>query len=194
MGKVKGSLLVKPLKFLRTRKDAARAALPESMHHYLGRHILHSHWYEEDDYFAIMRACSVVMPEPDIDPWEFMGRFSARVDFEGIYAAHVWPGNPERTLKSFARLWKLRHDTGTVTVSPTGPGEARVELRDYVLVSGEVCRSIQGHIWETLHQTDVGAIEVRKALCRAEGDELCRWTATWDVPSDGVDSPARKPS
>lgn len=179
MGKAKGTIFVKPVQVLRTYKEAARKVLPESMHHYLESSILYSAWYEETEFLALCRACAQVIPASGIDPWEQMGRLSAQIDLQGIYEEQIRAGDPAVSLKRFETLWKLHHDSGEIEVTIECPGRARVDLSGYALVSSDFCKSISGHIWGTLNQSGAEDILVSKSLCRARGDGVCSWQATW---------------
>lgn len=182
LGKVKGTILVKVIKSLRSQREQAKKVLPEKLHHYLDERVLATAWFEEEDYLELMRALSKLLPDPGIPVWEFMGRESAREDFEDLYKSLVRENDPAATLKGFETLWDLRHDTGQVEIILEGPGKARIDLTDYALVSREICQSIQGHLWGTLHRGGAEEIELRKALCRARGDDQCRWEARWRDP------------
>lgn len=179
MGRVKGTLIVKPVKVLRAHRKAAFKALPVPLHHYLNSTILYSNWYDEADYLAICQACAEVLSSFDADPWELMGRVSAKVDLEEIYSAQMRPGNPAASLKHFEKVWRLHHDTGKVVVTIEGAGKATVELADYATVSRDMCKSIGGHIWGTLDLSGAKDIQRTKTRCRAADDEVCRWNLEW---------------
>ena len=183
MGKAKGTIVVKAVKVLRGHKEAARKALPESLHHYLKSTILSSTWYEEAEYLELCRACAQVLSRYDGNPWELMGKVSAEIDLEEIYRSQLRPGDPLASLRNFQTVWRLHHDTGKVTVTSESPGRASVELTDYAIVSSEMCRSIGGHIRGTLSLAGAENIRLSKSLCRATGDPVCRWDARWQSRS-----------
>lgn len=176
MGKIKGSTFVKVVKSLRSQRQRALTLLPPHLHHFLTGVILPTTWHEEEDYLEMMKALAQLIEAPEgLDVWEFMGRTSAREDFEDVYKALITPGDPTTSLRAFKTHWRLRHDTGKVHIQHQAPTRAVVEIRDYALVSSEICRAVGGTLWQTLHQAGAQEIELRKELCRARGDELCRW-------------------
>ena len=181
MGKIKGTVLIQVIKFLRSRREAGRRAVPERLHHYLETRILAANWYPEEDYLELLRAtASLFDPGPDIDRWEILGRIAARSYIDEAYQILIRKGDAAGTLKNFALLWELRHDTGKAEVTSLLPGTALIKIRDYVLVAEEICRAIQGTILGMLEAAAIEEVQITKGLCRARGDELCAWQIQWD--------------
>jgi hypothetical protein len=182
VGKIKGTVLITVIKFLRSRKEEGKKATPERLHHYLESRILAANWYPEDDYLELLRAtASLFDPGPDIDAWEELGRFAARSYIDEAYQILIREGDAAGTLKNFGLLWELRHDTGKAEITSLLPGSALVKIRDYVLVDEELCRAIQGTILGMLQAARIEGIQITKGLCRARGDELCAWQIQWDI-------------
>ncbi|MDD9971331.1 MAG: DUF2378 family protein [Myxococcales bacterium] len=180
MGKLKGGILIEVVKFLRSRKEEARRLLRPELHSYLEDRVLASSWYDEQDYFELLEAVAKLYDAPDgVDPWVLMGRTGARSSLGSAYRSMVRVGDPETTLKQFPLLWEVRHDTGRARVAIDGPGEGRVWLRDYALVSHQICKAIQGTITELVHQSGARDIEVEKLQCRAAYAEACCWKLSW---------------
>jgi hypothetical protein len=182
-GNVKGTILIEVVKYLRSRKEAARAALPARLHHYLSSRILSTSWHPEADYLDLMRAViqlrgSTGAP-PGVSAWEASARASNPAYFEGPYKALVRKGEPARSLASLASLWRLRHDTGEFEVELLGDHEARLELHDYALVARESCELVQGTLWGLLDYSGAQRIQLTHSRCRARGDEVCEWKASW---------------
>ncbi len=182
MGKVKGTIVVKIVKSLRGLRDPSVDPLPAGLGHYLTERVLSTNWYAEEDYLELMRALAGMLPNPGMDVWEWMGRDSARVDLEEIYKPLLRPNDPGGTLEKFDSFWSMRHDTGRVTVTVAGPGEAVVELADYSLISAEICRCVQGTIWQLLASSGASGIQVQKDSCRVRGAATCRWQVSWIDP------------
>jgi hypothetical protein len=182
-GKIKGTIMIEVVKFLRSKKDEARALVPPHLHHYLNSRILSTSWHPEEDYLDLMRAIiklrSTARDERGVSPWEASARDSTGAYFEGPYKSLVRKGDPGRTLSNLHSLWRLRHDTGDVTVDLEGPRSARIELADYGLVAPEACELVQGTIWGFLHFSDAKNIKLEHNRCRARGDETCEWKASW---------------
>lgn len=181
-GKIKGSIMVEIVKFLRSRKEEAREILPPHLQHYLNTRILATSWHSEEDYLGLMRAVVELWPEPSergVSKFEDASRGTTEAFFEGPYKALVRSGDPGRSLASLGALWRLRHDTGEFEVSPEGEGEARVVLRDYALIEPEACELTQGTLWGLVHHSGGKGIEIEHTRCRARGDEACEWRLEW---------------
>src|SRR5262245_21966174 len=88
MGKIKGSVVLSAVKVLRMQKDDAKKALEPALHHYLQERIVVAAWYPEDDFLALVVACSTIYPAERETIFEKMGSATARYHFDagGLYA------------------------------------------------------------------------------------------------------------
>lgn len=182
MAKVKGTIVVKIVKSLRSLHEPTTELLPPGLQHYLDERVLPTTWYPEEDYLGLMRVLAGKLRDPGMDVWEWMGRESARLDLEEIYRSLLRERDPAGTLEKFESFWSLRHDSGEPKVTLHGPGRATVELAGYGLLSGEVCRSVTGSIWQLLSSAGAQGIQVREESCRVRGAPVCRWQASWTDP------------
>lgn len=182
-GKVKGTIMAEVVKYLRSRREAARAALPPRLSRYLDTRILASSWYPEADYLELMRVIAGLIPEryleDGLSAFEVAGRNTSTSYVEGAYKTLVRKGDPLRTLSNFQALWRLRHDTGSIEVERTGERAARIELHDYALVAPEACAVIQGSFWGFLRHSGARDPKLEHSLCRARGDAHCEWHVEW---------------
>lgn len=182
-GKIKGTIMIEVVKYLRAHRERAREVVPERLQHYLDGRILATSWHDEEDYLELMKAIVAILPPSDarrgISPFEYSSRSTSGAYFEGPYKSLVRHGEPGRTLRSLGALWRLRHDTGEFEVELEGEGTARVWLRDYALVAREACELVQGTLWGMLHHSGAVEIELRHPRCRARGDEVCEWELEW---------------
>lgn len=184
-GKIKGTIVIEVVKYLRTRKEQARTLVPAHLQHYLSSRILATSWHPEQDYLELMKVVvklrQAAGARPAISPFEDAARDSAAAYFEGPYKALVRKGDPARTLASLPALWRLRHDTGEFDVEQQGAGKARLELHDYALVAREACELVQGTLWGLLHHSGAQGVELAHTQCRARGHATCEWQAAWAV-------------
>jgi len=176
MAKAKGTTLVGAVKFLRSRKDEARAILPAELQHYLGEKISVSGWYPEEDLLGLIRVMLRLVPDNHKEALEMMGAFTARSHGEGVYA-HLLEGGGSST-KSFA-LWSSMHDSGRLRLTNEGANSARFDLVDYGLPSPEMCQIVGAYIRET-YRVAGRIAEVTKTSCVRQGDPVCSWTCSWD--------------
>lgn len=178
MAKVKGTTLLGAVKFLRRHKDAARAALPAHLHHYLEERVLPTSWYPEQDLAALLRVMAPLMADLAADPFELMGRGSVREHMEGVYE-HLLKGDRLTFARRVSTLWQTQHDTGRLTLVSEGPGRARYELNGYGHPSREMCATIRGYITEALVGSGFPAPRVEKRSCTLDGHGACVWECTW---------------
>ena len=179
MARIKGIAMLNCVKALRSRKEQVRALLPPHLRCYLDERIMVSGWYSEEDQLALIRALAQVLPAQGMDVYEFMGRFTAQRDLVGLYGHMLKMGDPQATLRRGRAIWKAYHDTGTLTVTFTGPGMARLELSDYGLPTSEMCRLLLGWYGELVRMTGAGDVEIAETHCRTRGDAACRWEVKW---------------
>jgi len=179
MGKAKGTAIIYAIKVLRSNKDAARNALPEHLRWYLSERILVSSWYPEEDFLEILRALAKVIPDTGMDPFEFMGRLSARADLTGVYAHLIRQGDPATTLRRTSITWGLYHDTGKQEVVASGDGYVVTEISGYALPSRESCGTVKG--WNAELAVIAGGKNVKATHkeCVLDGAKACRFKVTW---------------
>jgi uncharacterized protein (TIGR02265 family) len=180
-GKVKGVNMLALVKLLRKAgTETAMKVVPPAYQHYLQERILISSRYPESDHVELLRAASRLMP-PKPEPWVVMGHHSARSDLDGVYKAHLRPGDPTRTLQSAGALWRNYHDSGEMTVSFPSQRSALLELRKFVAPARELCRINVGYFEEIALMA--GAREARcvERGCVLERATECSWTLDWTM-------------
>lgn len=187
MAKAKGTAILGLVRFLRRHREAAAAALPPRLLHYLDERVHVSSWYPEEDLLELARVAAPMLP-PDVpEPYELMGRISARDHFEGAYA-HLFSGVSDPLAipaRAFA-LWASMHDSGRLETAVEPPDAVRVELVDFALPSREMCAIVGGYVAETLRVVGFGAPQAQKLSCRLDGAPRCAWRCRFtSAPSTG---------
>ena len=181
-GKIKGSIMMGIVRFLRLHRQQAQRLLPPHLQRYLNTRILATGWHPEEDYLELMRVLVQIRARPQergVSPFEDAARDAAATHFEGPYRSLLRKGDPARTLGNLPALWRLRHDTGEAEVELPAPNQARVLLRGYSLVAPESCDLTQGTLWGMVHHSGGRDIEVKHNRCRARGDDVCEWRINW---------------
>lgn len=186
-GKTKGTHVVKAVKLLRLYKDVAREVLPERLHWYLGKQILESSWYDEDEHRELMAALAAVLEQVSLVPkgmntWTFMGREAAAQDVTGVYRTMLKRGNPAATLGAQAQLWHVRWNSGHMGVTQHAPGHATCVLTDYEILSEGWCRMIRGYTERLLELAGAKDVEIEELECLGRGDRRCRRQIRWTEP------------
>ena len=176
--------MIHVVKFLRTRKEEARALLPERLLPYLEKRLLPSAWYPEEDHIELCRALAKLLPGPaGMDIYEHIGRSGARADLAGVYRNMLRPGDPTGTLRKANALWHAYHDTGMYRVVQEGRGAARIELVSFPAQAPEHCRILRGWLAELLALAGAHGVEVVEIRCVHRKDLFCRWEMTWEDPA-----------
>lgn len=184
-GKVKGSIMLETVKYIRASKEKSRALVPDHLQHYLSDRILVSRWYPEEDHLGLnavtVQLYAGVGAHEDPEAWAKLSRDSAALHYGGTYSSLVTKGNPARTLSRYGTLWQLRHDTGEVELESISPTEAIVRLSGYALLSSEQCASIRGSIEGLIEVAGAREVASTHPLCRMQGDAVCEWHFRWKL-------------
>jgi hypothetical protein len=186
VAKAKGTAVLGLVKFLRRHRDAAAAALPARLLHYLDERVHVSAWYPEEDLLELARVVAPMLPAAAGDPYEVMGRISARDHLEGSYA-HLFQGVDDPLAipaRAFA-LWASMHDSGRLDTSVEPPDAVRVELADFALPSREMCRIVGGYLAETLRVVGFASPRAVEIGCRLDGAPRCAWRCQF-APGEGI--------
>jgi hypothetical protein len=173
-GSVKGTNMLTAVKALRADRERARHAMPPPLHKYLDERILVSSWYPEADLLGLMRTLGRLLPSTP-DPFEFMGRHTAREHLSGIYRGHVSSSSLEVTLATAAALWRNYHDTGEMSAEPQGSRRWILRLDRFTASSREFCRLLSGYFRELAELTGATQVDVSKIDCCLDGAAGCRW-------------------
>jgi hypothetical protein len=176
VARAKGSAVLGFVRFLRLNRERALEALSSELHHYLDHtRVMVSSWYPEEDFLALLKAQAKLLG----GALEQMGEVGARYDLTGVYKALVRPGDPVATLKNGAGLWRNYHDSGRIVVTSLEPKSVRVELHDYPIVDGDLCRLNTGYFAEGLRIAGAEKVRVRHVACTSRDDARCGWEASW---------------
>lgn len=183
-GKVKGTIVMQTVKYIRSHGEKGRALVPERLKHYLAGRILPTSWHPEEDHLELMHVSTELFSGPGSSEspavWEEISRATAPVYYEGPYRSLVRKGDPTRTLASYGALWKLRHDTGDIEVVAQDETSNRIRLTGYALASPKMCASIQGSLIGLLEHAGARRPQASHPRCTSRGDELCEWELRWE--------------
>ncbi len=180
MAKTKGTTIVALVKFLRRNRSAAEACLPERLHHYLDERIHVASWYPEKDLRDLARVVAPMFPADVGNPFEAMGRASAREHLEGSYG-HLFEGTDDPLAipaRAFA-LWASMHDSGRLATRVEPPDAVLVELTEFALPSKEMCGIVGGYLAETLRLVGFSSPSAEPIACRLDGMPSCVWRCRW---------------
>jgi len=188
MGKAKGAVLLGPVKFLRKRRAAAAALLPQDMQHYLVEDVRLSAWYPESHFIALVHAAAQLLPLPIGEAVEAMGLAGAQAHAD-VYGDLI---HSLASTSSMFALWSAQHDTGELRGVLETRNSGRVELVGYDSTSETTCRLAAGYIRGGLLANGLEHVEVEKLHCVLRGDALCAWRARWKSSDGAPLSPGRR--
>ena len=181
MAKTKGTTLVSLVRFLRSQRERALAALPADAHPYLNETIQPSSWYPEQDLLTLLRGMLDLLPGDRERTLETLGATVAREHLEGVYR-HLRTDDTDTLARRSVALWASQHDSGSFEILVEAPGRGRFEVRDYALPPREMCSIFRGYFAETLRVAGAVDVVVEKQTCVLRGSDACVWAVTWTEP------------
>lgn len=174
---IRGVALLGALRALRHYRDDALRRLDPSLHHYLVDKVLINGWYPETDLLALLEVVAALRALPEEDVWQWMGERMAQTDLGGIFAFAMTPTEPTELLERLPTLWSLYRSAGGLHGEATGERTARIEVRDYPLISDTFCRLMAGYLAEALRVA--GGQQVAVELDGEPEGENVAFRASW---------------
>ena len=180
MAKAKGTTLVSLVKFLRSRREEARAELAPALHRYLEERIEPSAWYPESDLIGLIRCMVSLLPGDRDENLANRGRVVAAEHLEGVYGHLRLDAHDPRSIgvRSYA-LWSTMHDSGALEVEDAVAGEATFALREYGQLSEEMCKIVLSYFVETMRLSGGAGARGEEITCRRDGADACRIRVRW---------------
>jgi uncharacterized protein (TIGR02265 family) len=186
VARIKGANVVEVVKSLRQRGEAARARLPNELHHFLEERILVSSWYSEFDALELMRAL-VSLQGGNASTWELMGRLAAHTQARATYKHFVTAREPARIVQHAHVMWQTHHDSGELKVEFEADTTALLSLHDYPALCVEWC-----HLMIGFCSGLVEAAGAQKPVCRLASSDLkakkASFKLSWTPPRDETTS------
>jgi predicted hydrocarbon binding protein len=180
----KGTTLIDLVKYLRTRREEARALLPEALHRYLDEKISVAAWYPEDESIELIRALVELIGGPREDALARIGRLHARIHLEGTYS-HLLADARLSTLPLRAvALWRSMHDTGDLRVVVDGD-HADARLSGYGHATPEMCALTGAYLREAFELAGARDAVVDERACCRTGAPACEWRIAWTPEQPG---------
>jgi uncharacterized protein (TIGR02265 family) len=156
-------------------------ALPQEDREALGRSILTADWYPFELNKRLDQAIVSSLGGGARQIFESIGAQSARENLLGPHTAFLTQGEPERFMGNTDRIYEFYYDTGSRDFESTGPSSGIMTTRDSDTFSETDCLTVVGWYKEALKLCGARDIEVKEELCRARGDEVCRYRVSWQI-------------
>jgi uncharacterized protein (TIGR02265 family) len=185
-GKVKGTLLIARMKYLRAQGEEAcervLRRLAQVDQAVLRGMLLPSTWYAGDLMQRFELTIAAVLARGDrralfLD----MGQFSADTNLSanGVQRAYVRQDDPHFLLRNVPRMYSAQHSDGTRTYEQTGLRSAVIRTLDGDLPAQEDCLTAVGWLRRAIELSGGRAVQVDEAQCRATGASCCEYRCSW---------------
>lgn len=185
-GKVKGTLLIARLKFVRSRgaADAERVLkrLSNEDQTLLRSMLLPSSWYPAGVLLRLEMTAAAILAQGDrLALLREMGRFSADTNLSPSGSLHPFlkEGHPHYLLENVPRIYASQHSIGHRTHERTGPTSAVICHFDTEEPDGDDCLTTSGWLERAVELSGGQGVKVDEAQCRSRGASHCEFRVTW---------------
>ena len=184
--KVKGTLFIARMKFLRARSQAecerVLERLPPGDRTTLSGVLLPSSWYPADLLARLEAAIAAVLARGDRKVLFLeMGRFSADVNLRGVQRPYLREGDPHHILSCVPRMYLSQHGAGVRSYRREGDGGAVITSVSES-ASTEECLTALGWLQRAVELSGGRAVKVSEAQCRSRGAPHCEYVVAWEGP------------
>jgi uncharacterized protein (TIGR02265 family) len=183
-GKVKGTLLIARMKFLRGQGHISDVLvkLSHADQEVLQGILLPSTWYPNDLLMRLEAAMTAVIARGDrTRVFSEMGRFSAQANLGpgGVQRPYVREGDPHHLLERVPRMYVAQHTEGRRTYERTGDRSATIRTHDSDVTPPDDCLMVTGWLQRAIELSGGNDARVVETRCRARGDSFCEYRCSW---------------
>jgi uncharacterized protein (TIGR02265 family) len=185
-GKVKGTLLLARMKFVRSRgaTDAERVLkrLAADDQATLRGTLLPSSWYSAGVLQRLEMTAAAILAEGDRSALILeMGRFTATTNLgpSGMQRPFVHEDDPHFLLQNVPRLYSSQHSSGHRTHEQTGPTSALIRHFDTGQVDSDDCLTTAGWLQRGAELSGGHGATVDETQCRGRGAPCCEFRISW---------------
>lgn len=198
--KAKGMAMIGVVVAMKANEATYRKILPPELIQYLDEPVLISGWYPMQHYIELLRTLASQLDAKVMgaDPYRAFGLIAARRDLKnsqeqmpvdhrvqraGLYKSAVDSGlGLAGRIRRGLWLRSLYYSSGHYEAQRIGERALRLVLREFPVISSELCSIGTGYLIEVFHEAPKGWIE--KVSCRALGRPECVWEVTFDASLD----------
>ncbi len=186
-GKVKGTLLLARMRYLRARGDETTdrilRRLPESDQVVLKGMLLPSSWYPAVVLQRVDTAAAALLARGDRRHFFMdLGRFSAETNLgpTGVQRPYLREGEPQFLLRHVPYMYAAQHEGGRRTYEQNGERGAVLRTFDSEEADAEDCLTAVGWLQRAVELAGGRNVRVNETLCRARGAPHCEYRCNWE--------------
>jgi uncharacterized protein (TIGR02265 family) len=185
-GKVKGTLLIARMKYVRSRGDVdaervlKRLSAEDQV--LLRGMLLPSSWYPAGALLRLEMTAAAILSKGDRRQlFMEMGRFTASTNLApaGMHRPFVREGDPHFLLENVPRLYSSQHSTGHRTHERTGPTSAAIRHFDTEQPDSDDCLTVAGWLERAVEISGGRVPMVEERRCRGRGAPHCEFLISW---------------
>jgi hypothetical protein len=184
--KVKGTLLLSRMKYLRARGDEeldrVLRRLGTEDQQVLRGMLLPSSWYSADLVSRFETALVALLARGDRrELFLDLGRYSADANLgpNGVQRPYLRDDDPHYLLRNVPRMYSAQHSDGARTYEQVSPTGAIVRTVDGVAPTEEDCLTALGWLRRAIELSGGRIVTVDETQCRGRGAACCEFICRW---------------
>lgn len=185
-GKVKGTLLIARMKYLRARgaEDCERVLrrMSAADQQVLRGMLLPSSWYAADLVVRLEMTIVALLARGDRkELFLDMGRFTADTNLgpNGVQRPYLKDGDPHYLLHNVPRMYAAQHAGGVRTYELLEPKAATIRTVDGEQPNAEDCLTAVGWLKRAIELSGGKIVTVDETRCRGRGGPCCEYVCRW---------------
>jgi len=185
-GKIKGTLLLARMKFLRARGEAEAERVLRRLNSddqaVLRAMLLPSSWYPAGILLRLEMTAAAILSKGDRRQLlRDMGRFTAETNLSphGVHRPFVRENEPHFLLENLPRIYGAQHTSGSRTCERTSPTTAVIRHFDVGEVEPDDCLTTAGWLQRAVEVSGGRAVVVDEPQCRGRGAPHCEFRVSW---------------
>ncbi len=186
IGKVKGTLLIARMKYLRAQgpesADRVMRRLSEEDLDVLTGMLLPSSWYAAGVLLRLDTTIAALLARGDRHRlFRDMGRFSAETNLgpSGVQRPYLREGDPQFLLRHVPRMYGTQHSAGRREYRQTGDRSAVLRTLEAEEPSPDDCLTTVGWLERAVELSGGRAVRVVELQCQARGGPHCEYRCEW---------------
>ena len=185
-GKVKGTILIARMKFLRGQGKIPVEAVLQHVcpadQAVLQGILLPSTWYSTELLMRLETAIAAVIARGDrARAFTEMGRFSAQANLGpgGVQRPYLREGDPHHLLERVPRMYLSQHTMGRRSYERSGERSAVIRSFDCQDAAADDCLIVVGWLQRAIELSGGTEVRVVEAQCHARGAPHCEYHSEW---------------